>query len=59
MPTFRISTWETEYKNAYIDVRTDHEAKTIALESLRGERADVDWDLFDYELGDIEVIEVA
>ena len=55
--TYRIATWETEYKRAYIDAENEGQAKKIALESLSGERSDVEWDVFDYDGGQIEDIE--
>jgi len=57
MPVYRIATWETEYKKAFVAADTEEEAKRIALESLRGERSDVEWDVFDYDGGQIEDIE--
>jgi hypothetical protein len=57
MPTYRISTWETEYKRAFIDADSPEDAERIAQESLEGERADIDWDVFDRDLGRIELIE--
>jgi len=41
--TYRVATWETDYKKAYVDAPTQEEAERLALESLRGERADIDW----------------
>lgn len=57
MPTYRLATWETEYKKAFIDADTEEDAKRIALESLSGERSDVEWEVFDYDGGQIEDIE--
>ena len=55
--TYCVATWETEYKRAYIDAATEDEAKRLAVESLHGERCDVDWDVFDYDGGQIVDIE--
>ena len=57
MPEYRVATWETEYKRAFIDARSPKQAKRIALESLRGQRSDVEWHAFGYEGGQIEDIE--
>lgn len=57
MPTYRIATWETECKKAFINADTEEEAKNIALESLSGERSDVEWDVFEYDGGQIVDIE--
>jgi len=57
MQTFRVATWQTEYKKAYIDAKTTSEAEAVALQSLQGERDDVDWDVFDNDGGHVEEIE--
>ena len=57
MPEFRVATYETEYKRAVIKAPTRRQAEHIALDSLRGERSDIQWEAFDYEGGRIEDIE--
>ena len=55
--TYYVATWETEYKKAYIDATSPEEAKCIAEESLRGERSDVEWQVFDGDGGEVDHIE--
>ena len=57
MPTFRISTWETEFKRCFIDAETQKDAEKIASQSLQGERTYISWDVFDREFGTLELIE--
>ena len=57
LKTYYVATWTTEYKKAYIEAASRNEAERIAEESLRGERSDVEWQVFDGDGGDVDHIE--
>ena len=55
--TYLVWAWEIEYKKGSIEAASPEEARRIAVEDLHGEDHGIDWNIYDYAVGEMPEVE--